>query len=415
MKGEKLNVMKKNKILSSLLSVIIIFAMLFANPAVLASDGVYEDGDISDTPNDTPNDEEVSLDVRLDLDAKAAILMEAKTGTVLYEENADVALSPASVTKIMTLLLTIEAMDSGAFNLDTLVTASEHAASIGGSQIYLEAGEQLTVRDMIKSVVVASANDVATALAELVSGSEELFVQRMNERAKELGMVNTNFENPTGLDDNTVNHVTSARDIAIMSAELMKHEIIFEFTGIWQDTIRNGEFTLTNTNRMIRYYSGCTGLKTGSTSKAGYCISSTAERDGMELIAVILGSSTRENRNKSSAKLLDFGFANYAYVSFDTEILDPLKVSYGTSDYASVGYKSFGTVCSKSEAKNATRVVELPEKLEAPLKKGDVVGKVRYMSGDTELGCDDIYVLEDVEKITLPQIFGRILRKYFFI
>ncbi|MBQ5601800.1 MAG: D-alanyl-D-alanine carboxypeptidase, partial [Clostridia bacterium] len=167
--------------------------------------------------------------------------------------------------------------------------------------------------------------------------------------------------------------------------------------------------------RMIRYYSGCTGLKTGSTSKAGYCISSTAERDGMELIAVILGSSTRENRNRSSAKLLDFGFANYAYVSFDTEILDPLKVSYGTSEYASVGYKSFGTVCSKSEAKNATRVVELPEKLEAPLRKGDVIGKVRYMSGDTELGCEDIYVLEDVEKITLPQIFARILRKYFFI
>lgn len=406
----------KNKTLSALLSLFMILSVLFSNTAsVFASDGVIPgdgDGEQTDAP---VVDTEVSLDVRLDLDAKAAILIEAKTGTVLYEQNADAALSPASVTKIMTLLLTMEAMESGAFDLDTVVTASEHAASIGGSQIYLEAGEQLTVRDMIKSVVVASANDVATALAELVSGSEELFVGKMNERAKELGMTNTNFENPTGLDDNTANHVTSARDIAIMSRELMRHEVIFEFTKIWQDTIRNGAFTLTNTNRMIRYYSGCTGLKTGSTSKAGYCISSTAERDGMELVAVILGASTRENRNRSSAKLLDYGFANYAYVSFETEILDPIKVSFGTTDSASVGYKSFGTVCAKSEAKNAERIVELPEKLEAPLKKGDVIGKVRYMSGEKELGSDDIYVLEDVDRITMPQIFGRILRKYFFI
>ncbi len=406
----------KNKIFSVLLSITLVIALLFSNTAsIFASDGVLPDDGNGEQTDAPIVDTEVSLDVRLDLDAKAAILMEAKTGTVLYEQNADAALSPASVTKIMTLLLTMEAMESGAFNLDTVVTASEHAASIGGSQIYLEAGEQLTVRDMIKSVVVASANDVATALAELVSGSEELFVQRMNERAKELGMANTNFENPTGLDDNTVNHVTSARDIAIMSRELMRHEVIFEFTKIWQDTIRNGAFTLTNTNRMIRYYSGCTGLKTGSTSKAGYCISSTAERDGMELVAVILGASTRDNRNKSSAKLLDYGFANYAYVSFETEILDPIKVSFGTVDSASVGYKSFGTVCAKSEAKNAQRIVEVPEKLEAPLKKGDIVGKVRYMSGDKELGSDNIYVLEDVERITMPQIFGRILRKYFFV
>lgn len=408
--------MKKTKRMSALVSLFLVLAMLFSNTAVLASDE-SADVDISDEEqSDAPiYDASVSLDVRLDLDAKAAILMEASTGSVLYAQNADESMSPASVTKIMTLLLTMEAMESGAFDLDTVVTASEHAASIGGSQIYLEAGEQLTVRDMIKSVVVASANDVATALAELVSGSEELFVQKMNERAKELGMKNTNFENPTGLDDNTTNHVTSARDIAIMSRELMSHELIFEFTKIWQDTIRDGAFTLTNTNRMIRYYSGCTGLKTGSTSKAGYCISSTAERDGMELIAVILGSSTRENRNKSASKLLDYGFANYAYVFFDTEILDPIKVSFGVKDSASVGYKSFGTVCAKSDAKGVKRVIELPEKLEAPLKKGDIVGKVRYMSGEKELGSDGIYALENVERITLPQIFGRILRKYFFI
>ena len=409
--------MKKTKRFSALLSIFLVFAMLFSNAAVFASDSENADSVVdSELEQDLPiYDASVSLDVRLDLDAKAAILMDAKTGTVLYEQNADTALPPASVTKIMTLLLTMEALDSGAFTLDTLVTASEHAASIGGSQVYLEAGEQMSIRDMIKSVVVASANDVATALAELISGSEELFVARMNERAKELGMENTNFENPTGLDDNTVNHVTSARDIAIMSRELMKHETIFEFTKIWQDTIRDGAFTLTNTNRMIRYYSGCTGLKTGSTSRALYCISSTAERDGLELIAVILGSSTRDNRNRSAAKLLDYGFANYAYAHFDTGSPDPVKVSFGTKNSIEVGYKSFGTVCSKGDAKNLSYTLELPEKIAAPVKKGDVVGKVHYMSGDKELGTGDIYALSDVERITMPQIFGRILRKYFFV
>jgi len=409
--------MKKTKKLSALLSIFLVFAMLFSNASVFASDSEETDVDIEDgAETEAPiYDTTVSLDVRLDLDAKAAILMEAKTGTVLYEQNADAALPPASVTKIMTLLLTMEAIEAGAFNFDTVVTASEHASSIGGSQIYLEAGEQLTVRDMIKSVVVASANDVATALAELVSGSEELFVARMNERAKELGMANTTFENPTGLDDNTVNHLTSARDIAIMSRELMKHKEIFEFTKIWQDTIRDGAFTLTNTNRMIRYYSGCTGLKTGSTSKALYCISSTAERDGLELIAVILGSSTRDNRNKSAAKLLDYGFANYAYVHFDNAVLDPIKVSFGTKNSVPVGYGSFGTVCAKGDAKNLSYVLELLEKLAAPVAKGDVVGKVHYMSGDKEIGTLDIYALDTVEKITFSQIFGRILRKYFFV
>lgn len=411
--------MKRSRLKIAIISLVLIITLLTANVGyVYASDEILdrEDESTSNPPlNDPSGDIEVSLEVRLDLDAKAAILMEASTGKVLYEQNCDEAMSPASVTKIMTLLLTMEAMESGAFSLDTLVTASEHASSIGGSQIYLEAGEQLTVRDMIKSVVVASANDVATALAELVSGSEELFVQKMNERAKELGMKNTNFENPTGLDDNTVNHVTSARDIAIMSRELMKHELIFEFTGIWQDSIRNGEFVLTNTNRMIRYYSGCTGLKTGSTSKAGYCISSTAERDGLELIAVILGASTRESRNASAAKLLDHGFSNYAYVSFEGKSLEPIKVGFGTKDSVNVGYKAFSAVCAKSEAKKVNSEIVIPDKLEAPIKKGDVVGEIIYMSGEKELGREQIYALEDVGRITLPQVLGKILRKYFFI
>lgn len=412
-------VKKTVRLRAIIVSLALVIALLTSNVGyVYASDEILdrEDESTSGPSQDGMlDDTSVSLDVRLDLDAKAAILVEASTGKVLYEQNCDESMSPASVTKIMTLLLTMEAMESGAFTLDTLVTASEHASSIGGSQIYLEAGEQLSVKDMIKSVVVASANDVATALAELVSGSEELFVQKMNERAKELGMKNTNFENPTGLDDNTVNHVTSARDIAIMSRELMKHELIFEFTGIWQDSIRNGEFVLTNTNRMIRYYSGCTGLKTGSTSKAGYCISSTAERDGMELIAVILGASTRESRNASAAKLLDHGFSNYAYVSIEGKTLDPINVSFGVKNSVGLGYKSFSAVCAKSDAQKINAEIVVPDKLSAPIVKGDLVGEIIYKSGDKELGREKIYALDNVEKVTFSHVLGKILKKYLFI
>ena len=221
-------------------------------------------------------------------EAKSVILMEAETGEILYEMNADQPLPPASVTKIMTILLVMEAIDNGKIMLTDNVNISNTAANMGGSQVYLKVGEQMTVDELLKCVVVASANDAAAALAEYCSGSIEAFVIKMNEKAKELGMVNTHFENTNGLDDTTENHVTSARDIAIMSKELLKHEKIFDYTTIWRDTIRNGAFELTNTNRLIRYYKGSTGLKTGSTSKAGFCISATAERNGLHLIAVIM-------------------------------------------------------------------------------------------------------------------------------
>ena len=249
-----------------------------------------------------------------DVDAKSAILIEASTGMVLYEKNADEALPPASVTKVMTLLLVMEAIDSGVLSLTDMVQTSENAAKMGGSQVYLEPGESMTVEDMLKSVIIASANDAATALAEHVARSVETFVERMNARAAELGMSNTHFENPTGLDDSVTNHVTSARDIAIMSAELMKHETVLKYTTIWMDSIRNGEFGLTNTNRLIRFYNGANGLKTGSTSKALFCISAAAKRDGMQLIAVIMASPTRDTRNEAAKKLLDYGFANYRVV-----------------------------------------------------------------------------------------------------
>ena len=244
-----------------------------------------------------------------DVEAKSAVLMDFNTGTVLYEKNPDEPLPPASVTKIMTLLIIMEALDSGELSADEIVTVSEYAASMGGSQVFLEAGETMPINDFLKSIIIASANDCAVAMAEAVCGSEEVFVARMNQRAKELGMKNTHFENATGLDDDVSNHLTSARDIAIMSRELMKHDKIFEYTTTWMDSIRNGAFGLTNTNRLIRFYKGATGLKTGSTGKAGFCISATAKRDGLHLIAVIMGSETRDIRNNAAKKLLDYGFS----------------------------------------------------------------------------------------------------------
>ena len=247
-----------------------------------------------------------------ELDCKSAILIEASTGKVLYEKDADMALPPASVTKVMTLLLVMEAIEEGRIKYEDSVRASANACSMGGSQIYLKENEEMSVNDMLKSVVIASANDAAVALAEHIAGSEEDFVRRMNKRAEELGMKNTRFENTNGLDDTTDSHLTSARDIAIMSRELIKYPKILEYSSTWMDTVRGGEFGLTNTNRLVRFYKGATGLKTGSTAKAGFCISATAERDGMSLICVIMGAPSRDLRNAAAVRLLDYGFSAYA-------------------------------------------------------------------------------------------------------
>ena len=259
------------------------------------------------------NTQEITVSTALgDLPCKSAILMDATTGQVLFEQNPDEALPPASVTKVMTLLLVMEAIDSGKLSLSDMVSVSAHAASMGGSQVYLKEGETMSVEEMLKCVIIASANDCAVALAEHVAGSEEAFVAAMNERATALGMKNTHFENTNGLDDTATNHVTSARDIAIMSRALIAHEKILEYSGIWMDTIRDGTFGLTNTNRLVRFYRGCTGLKTGSTARAKFCISATAERDGLSLICVIMAADTRDERNNTAAKLLDYGFASYS-------------------------------------------------------------------------------------------------------
>ena len=274
----------------------------------------------------------VEDNIPFDVNADSAVLMDAATGTVLYAKNADSALPPASVTKIMTLLLFMEEVERGNIRLDEEISVSEYAASMGGSQVYLEPGETMAAEEMLKCVIIASANDGAVALAEKVAGSEEAFVALMNERAAELGMDNTHFENVTGLDDDTEKHLTSAYDIALMSRELISHETILKYSSIWMDTIRDGAFGLTNTNRLIRFYDGATGLKTGSTSKAGFCISATAQRDGMHLIAVIMGAPTRDIRNEAARQLLDYGFSKVSLYLHDGGDAGEIRVTGGTRE-----------------------------------------------------------------------------------
>lgn len=346
-------------------------------------------------------------------DAKSVILMESTTGRVLYESNADEKLPPASVTKIMTMLIVMEAVDSGKISLTDMVTVSEKAASMGGSQVYLEPGEKMSVDEMMKCVAVASANDAALALAEHIAGSEEEFVNKMNYRAGELGMYNTHFENTNGLDDTTENHLTTARDIGIMSCELLKHEKILDYTNIWMDTVRNGQFGLSNTNRLIRYYKGANGLKTGSTSKAKFCISASAKRDGLQLVAVVMASSTRDARNTAAAKLLDYGFANYSFIHYDGSPMDDIAVRGGNGEQVGIYTEDFGAVIEKNNANGVTFEIELPEYLTAPVKKGSVVGEIIYKTADgTEIGRAEIFANSDVEKRSFGYQFKKIFENF---
>ncbi len=348
-----------------------------------------------------------------DVKAKSAVLMDAESGQILYAKNADQALPPASVTKVMTLLLVMEAIDSGVLKLEDEVTVSENAASMGGSQVFLEPGEKMTVDDMLKCVVVSSANDAAVALAEKVSGSEASFITEMNRRAAELGMKNTNFENATGLDDDVTNHTISALDIAIASRELItKHPKILDYTTIWMDTVRNGQFGLSNTNRLIRFYNGATGLKTGSTSKAGFCISATAKRDGMHLIAVIMGSETRDIRNAAATTLLDWGFATYSLYSVDSEGAGEIKLTGGEKNTLKIERCSFSKLLGRGQEKKITMEAVIPEAVAAPVKKGDVVGEVKFVCDGKEIGKTDIIAAEDAERIGFLGILLRFVRNY---
>lgn len=347
-----------------------------------------------------------------ELDAKSALLMEAETGEVLYEMNADESLPPASVTKIMTLLLVMEAVDGGSISLEDNVSVSEKAAGMGGSQVFLSSGEQMSVETLIKCTVISSANDAAVALAEYVCGSEETFVARMNERAAELEMNSTHFENATGLDDTTVNHVTSARDIAIMSAQLMRHDKILEFSSTWMDSIRDGAFTLTNTNRLVRFYDGATGLKTGSTSKAGFCMSATAKRGELHLIAVIMGASSRDARNTSAKKLLDIGFASKALFRSESTQLDPIPVHGSLGGSVTPLTQQFIRVIEKGQDGRITTEYELPEYLDAPVETGQVIGRAIYSAEGNIIGESDITASGSIMAASFFDVFTQIMLKF---
>ena len=346
--------------------------------------------------------------------AKSAVLMDMTTGQVLYEHNAHEMLPPASVTKVMTLLLIMEAIDSGRIGWDDTVTASESAAAKGGSQVYLKVGETMTVTDMVKSIAVSSANDCACAMAEHISGSEGAFVEAMNEKAKELGMEHTHFLNCTGLDDDpqASNHLTCAMDIAIMSrALMMEHPDIRKFTTIWMDTIRNGSFGLSNTNKLVRFYPGATGLKTGFTQKAGYCLSATAQRDGMELVATVMGSESSKDRFNACKQLLDYGFANYALVTPQTEE-GQVPVKLGTADTVKVMPKEkIQLLVDKAQRNQVNITTQLPDSIDAPVSKGQKIGTVTVRVGDQVVSEVPLLAQEAVPKLSWWQMFLRILRR----
>ena len=339
------------------------------------------------------------------IDAPSAILMEKQTGTVLYEKDADKRLSPASVTKIMTMLLIVEAIESGKTSLDSIVTASERAASFGGSCVYLEEGEQMSVSEMLKCIAVVSANDCAVAMSEFLCGSEEQFVKRMNARAAELKMQNTHFTNCTGLFDDS-EHYTSARDIAIMSRELIKHDMIKEYTTIWMDSIRDGEFELTNTNRLVKRYAGCTGLKTGYTSGAMYCLSATAEREGREFIAVVMHCGSIDSRNTDAAKLLDYAFANFAVYPRTDGQPPVLSVELGRAKTVRTRYAGDEYVLSDKGRGEAKYALTVPERLRAPVREGDSVGILTVTIDGKKVDEIDVIAAETVEKLSFFGIFA---------
>ena len=351
----------------------------------------------------------------LGLNTKSAILMEEATGNILYESNPDERLPIASVTKVMTMLLIMEAVDSGKISLDDMVTVSENAMSYGGSTMFLETGEQLTVNDMLKGIAVASANDGCVAMAEHLAGSESAFVDMMNEKAKELGMENTHFMNTNGLDED--DHYSSARDVAIMSRELMKHETIFNYTSIWMDTLRGGKFQLANTNKLIRFYDGANGLKTGSTSKALCCLSAAAKRNDIQLIAVVLGAPTSAERFASAKSLLDYGFANYAVNTQITagDEVQKIAVEKGVDkEVGVVAGDSCSTLVKKGQEDNITKEIKIDETITAPIEAGQKIGTMT-ISRDGEVIADiDLNASSAVEKKGIGLIIKDFFATIFF-
>ena len=350
----------------------------------------------------------------LNVPAKSAVLMDVATGQLLYEQDAHAPLAPASVTKVMTMLLIMEAIDTGRIGWNDTVTTSEAAAAKGGSQVYLKVGETMSVSDMVKSIAVSSANDCACAMAEHIAGSESAFVEMMNRRARELGMQDTNFVNCTGLDDSedAKNHKTSAYDIALMSRELLKnHPDIKKFTTIWMDTVRDGAFGLSNTNKLVRFYPGATGLKTGFTSQAGYCLSASALREDMELVAVVMGCETSKDRFAACKQLLDHGFAGYALITPQQDKAQ-IPVKLGVADTVTAVPSAYDAVLiDKGQKNQVTQTAELLESVDAPVSRGQRLGTLYIKAGDQVLKEIPLVAEEPVARLTFWQMFSRVFQK----
>ncbi|WP_373166591.1 D-alanyl-D-alanine carboxypeptidase family protein [Agathobaculum sp. Marseille-P7918] len=345
------------------------------------------------------------------LNAKSAALY-AANGQELFTYNADEQLQPASVTKIMTMLLTMEALERGEVTLDTMITGSEYACSMGGTQVWLEPGEQMSLNDMLKAIAVGSANDCAVAVAEHLAGTEAAFVDRMNQRAAELGCTNTQFINANGLDGMGQKTMTSARDIALISCELLRHPKILEYTGIWMDSIRGGKFSLANTNKMLKSYPGLTGLKTGYISEAGFCISASAERDGLSLVAVVMAAPTKETRMADASALLNYGFANFTVYTPPDDLLQPVPVQLGSADFVQpVLQNDQSIVVEKEKAAELETKLELPDALQAPITAGQQIGQLTVSSGGETLLQLPITAAEDVEARSVPGLLLQFLGK----
>lgn len=386
----------------------IISTLLALSLCVIWAAPVSADGN----PEEVMSDEVVptAADVA-DIPAKSAILMDATSGRVLFEKNPDEPMPPASITKIMTLLLVFEAMDEGKLTYTDMVTCSENANSMGGTQIWLEVGEQMSAEDLIKATAINSANDAAMALAEHVGGSEMAFVEMMNQKAKDLGMTNTHFVNPTGLDAD--GHVSTARDIALMSRELLKHKDITKFSTVWMDSLRDGKTGLTNTNKLVRFYKGCTGLKTGTTDGAGSCLSATAERNGLSLIAVSMGSTTSDERFSSCRTMLDYGFSTFEHFTPEIlpEDLTPVAIIKGVDKEVELSYETPDPILiPKGRGGDIEKTIAIQPDVEAPVLQGQAVGEARFTL-DGETICEiPITAAKEVPKMTFGNAFQILLR-----
>lgn len=344
--------------------------------------------------------------------AKSSILMCADTGDIIYEKNAYEHLSPASVTKIMSILLVLEAIDSGKISLEDEVPAGENSVKMGGSQIWLELGEKMTVNELFKAVVVASANDACTALGEYIAGSSQAFVKLMNEKAQSLGLENTCFENCTGLDDTIKNHYSCAYDLAVIAREVLKHDLIYNYSTIWLDYLRNGKTELNNTNKLVNKYDGITGLKTGTTSKAGFCVCATAEREDMKLIAVVLGADTSEHRFQTASNLLDFGFAEYAVVApqIDEAQITPVKIKNGKVKSVVPIYNQTDKLLVKKGDINIIYTYEIEDSVSAPVENGAELGEISIKNGDDVIKTITLVSPKAIEKISFNYILIEMLR-----